>query len=301
MGQLSSIPLRVRIFTMAGVAALFAGIAWVFFQQATFLHGVVAENETDPLSQDVSILPDSLIYGDYTIVRTLDPQDSTYSVAIFKKKQRLWSSREGTIRPEFNEVKLVSLLRDGTKQLFVQHFSGGAHCCWTSIILELSDSVHTLFHSDDYTDLGYQLTMSDLDRDGMMDLHLTIITFDYFDRLNPAISPFSSAYFSYSSSTRRFTLMSRKFSSLILSKTREHEQRVKAMADTTDFTQFEDIGGDYLSSVLNVLMDYVFAGQREQGWKFFDIWYRLGDKDEMRHKIQQTFEASNVYQELYPE
>ncbi|MBF8248546.1 MAG: hypothetical protein HW374_1346 [Bacteroidetes bacterium] len=301
MGPLSSIPLTVRIFTMVGVVALFAGIVWVLYQQATFLHDVVAENETGPHSQDVSILPDSLTYGDYTIVRTLDLQDSTYGVAIFKNKQRVWRSREGTIRPEDNEVKLVSLFRDGTKQLYVQHFSGGAHCCWTSIILELSDSVHTLFHSDDYTDLGYQLTMSDLDRDGMMDLHLTIMTFDNFDRLTHAISPFSSAYFTYSLSTRRFILTSRKFSSLVLNKTQEHELRVKAMADTTDFTQFEDIGGDYLSSVLKVLMDYVFAGQKEQGWKFFDTWYRLADKDEIRHKIQQTFEASNLYQELYTE
>jgi hypothetical protein len=291
----------VRIFTIVAAAFLFAGIAWVFYQEATFLHGVVIENETDPLSQDVSILPDSLTYLDYTIVRTLDPQDSTYGVAIFKNKQRVWRSREETIRPEYNEVKLVSLLRDGAKQLFVQHFSGGAHCCWTSIILELSDSVHTLFHSDDYTDLGYQLTMSDLDRDGMMDLHMTIITFDYFDRLTHAISPISSAYFSYSPSTRRFVLTSRKFSSLILNKTWEHEQRVKAIADTTDFARFEDIRGDYLSSVLKVLMDDVFAGQKEKGWKFFDTWYRLADKDQMKRKIQQTFEASTVYQELYPE
>ncbi|MEK6566214.1 MAG: hypothetical protein AABZ41_05870, partial [Bacteroidota bacterium] len=93
----------------------------------------------------------------------------------------------------------------------------------------------------------------------------------------------------------------RKFSSLILNKTQEHEQRVKAMADTTDFIQFEDLSGNYLSSVLKVLMDNVFAGQKEKGWKFFDIWYRLADKDQMRHKIQQTFEASNVNQELYPE
>ncbi len=301
MGQFSSIPLRVRIFTMVGVVALFAAIVWVFYQQATFLHAVVADNETDPLSQDVSILPDSLTYLDYTIVRTLDPQDSTYGVAIFKNKQRVWRSREGTIRPEYNEVKLVSLLRDGTKQVFIQHFSGGANCCWTSIILELSDSVRTLFNSDDYTDLGYQLTMSDLDRDGIIDLHLTIITFDNFDRLNHALSPFSSAYFSYSLSTRTFVLTSRKFSSLILNKTQEHEQRVKTMADTTDFTQFEDIGGDYLSSVLKILIDHVFAGQKEKGWKFFDTWYRLADKDQMKRKIQQTFEASNVYQELYPE
>lgn len=301
MGHLRSIPLRVRIFTIVGVVALFAGIVWALYQQATFLHDVAVENETDPHSQDVSILADSLTYVDYTIVRTLDPQDSTYGVAIFKNRQSVWRSREGTIRPEYNEVKLVPLLRDETKQLFVQHFSGGAHCCWTSIILELSDSIHTLFNSDDYTDLGYELTMSDFDRDGMMDLHLTIITFDYFDRLTHAISPFSSAYFSYSPSTRRFVLTSREFSSLLLNRTLEHEQRVKAMADTTDFTQFDDIGGEYLSSVLKVLMDYVFAGQKGKGWKFFDAWYRLADKDEMRRKIQQAFDASNVYQELYPE
>ena len=301
MGQLSSIPLRVRIFTIAAAVSLFVGIVWVFYQQATFLHGPVVYDETDSDSQDALVLPDSLSYRDYTIVRTLDPQDSTYGVAIFKNKQRVWRSREETIRPEYNEVKLVSLLRDGAKQLFVQHFSGGAQCCWTSIILELSDSVHTLFHTDDYTDLGYQLTMSDLDRDGMMDLHLTIRNFDYFDRLTHANSPFSSAYFSYSPLTRTFVLTSRKFSSLILNKTQEHEQRVKAMADTTDFTQFEDIGGDYLSSVLKVLIDHVFAGQKDKGWEFFDTWYRLADKDEMRHKIQQTFEASNVNQELYPE
>ena len=301
MRYLSSIPLRARIATILAAASLFASIAWILYQQATFLHGTAVDNTTGPASQNISILPDSLNYLGYTIVRTLDAQDSTYGVAISKNKERVWTSREGTARPEYNEVKLVSLLRDGTKQLFVQHFSGGAHCCWTSVILELSDSVHTLFNSDNYTDLGYQLTMSDLDRDGMMDLHLTIITFDYFDRLNHAISPFSSAYFSYSPPARSFVLTSRKFSRLILNKTRAHEQRVKTMADTTDLTRFEDIGGDYLSSVLKVLIDYVFAGQKEKGWEFFDAWYRLGDKDEMRLKIQQTFDASNIYLELYPE
>jgi len=74
---------------------------------------------------------------------------------------------------------------------------------------------------------------------------------------------------------------------------------VKAAADTLNPAAFGDENGVYLSAVLQVVINYVYAGQRDTGWNFFDKWYSLGDKEDMKKKIQDVLAESKIYQELY--
>jgi len=67
--------------------------------------------------------------------------------------------------------------------------------------------------------------------------------------------------------------------------------KVKANPDS-----YDDSTGEYLSSVLQVVIQYIYVNQEENAWSFFDQNYLLKDKEEIRKKVEEQLNNCAVYQ-----
>lgn len=245
---------------------------------------------------------DTLQYNGYTIIKTSDAIDSTvsiYSVIIKKNGRIVWRLGSGAEERQYNIAGLISFLGDTTSQLLVQQFTGGAHCCWNIWLLGLGDVIDTLFCSDAYDELGGEPDFIDYDKDGVREIAVGMFGFKYFDMLSYAASPYPMAYFKYSKKARRFDVASRLFADLILDHVDSRINELKRFAEIADTSKDYDDAIELKSAAFSLLLDFVYAGQRDEGWRLYEKYYVLPDKAVFRGAVQAALEESRVYRELY--
>lgn len=280
---------------------LFFGLGWYLYQRATFFSAADSAEEAhkwDEVLQD----QDTLLYKGFLIRRTEIPAksgSSAYGLEISRNGNLYYRHSETVAQKEFIEMGLAALLGDDNKQLIIQQFTGGTHCCWNSWVLDIGDSVRILFRSKDYAELGYEMGFMDMNEDGVVEITQTILLFDSFDRLDFSQSPFPTAYFEYSNARRRYELAKTLSSIFLAERIDEMTQNLDNLKNTRRLHTDSNATGDYFAHVLAVTLEYVYAGQLEKGWIFFDQWYTHADKSEMKRKIRTLLESSAIFQELY--
>ncbi|MFN9993642.1 MAG: hypothetical protein ACK54H_09865 [Phycisphaerales bacterium] len=92
--------------------------------------------------------------GDVRVValRQRDPLAYTSKIEVRYKNQVFFEWEDGRVDVGFdhasNRYKRVftDLNRDGIEELFVYGYSGGAHCCWTYAIIEITDPPRIVAH-----------------------------------------------------------------------------------------------------------------------------------------------------------
>jgi len=52
------------------------------------------------------------------------------------------------------------------------------------------------------------------------------------------------------------------------------------------------------SAVLDVLLRYLYAGKRDEGWAFYDQHYDVGDKESLRTQLKDKLKQDAVYREI---
>lgn len=55
----------------------------------------------------------------------------------------------------------------------------------------------------------------------------------------------------------------------------------------------------YLAAVLHILMRYIHAGKREEGWAFYEREYMRADKDLIKSEILNKLASQPVYKYIY--
>ena len=238
----------------------------------------------------------------YSIIKTCDLADSTfkvYSLIISRNDSVKFRTTVGVEDSDGVNYILFSLIPNGRKQVIIEEYTGGAHCCCIYWFLDLADSIRVLYHSNEVeSEIGRIDQIVDFNHDGRFEFTQLLKSFHYFDRLCGACSPFSAAVYKYSKETGTFVLASREFPRVNLEDIDRRKNDVRQFLDTTKSFN-EDLSSTLLELTLDVLTRYVYAGQDSLGWSFFDKYYVLPDKHEMELKIQDVFDRSVVYNELY--
>jgi hypothetical protein len=245
---------------------------------------------------------DTLRYNGYLIIRTddsLDSSDHEYSVIILKNDRIVWRLEESVSQRQNNIAGLIPLLGNRSQQLFVEQFSGGAHCCWSVWLLDLRDSIHVLYCGADYPELGGEPDLVDFDNDGSREIAQEITLFHYFDMISYAGSPHPTAFFKYSEKADKFVLANRSFSQLPLKDADKRISELKQLSAAVNRSRNSDATEDLKSTMLALVLDYVYSGQGDKGWALFDRYYVLTDKVAFKTKVQDALEKSRVYRELY--
>lgn len=245
---------------------------------------------------------DRLLYKGYEVERFQDSKSGIW-VATLKKGGKVIATfdRDGHKEEWTQFGPFPCLGNKETHQLIVEQYSGGAHCCWSYWIVDLYPNFRVLYDSDKYS-IGYPLDFIDLDGDGVFEFTQNVLTFDYFDVLCHAVSPLPTCVFKYDKDANEYLPASHMFPAYVLEGFDESIKEVKKLNEKVDFTDYDEETSEYLeylASVLNIVITYIYAGKEEKAWTFYDKEYRLPNKEEMKFKIREKLKDCPVYKCIY--
>lgn len=178
---------------------------------------------------------------------------------------------------------------DGVLELTVIAYSGGAHCCYTAFIIELSDPPNVAAVIDARNGLG------GVSVNGEILLNISDQTFDYWNAPH-AGSPFPSVF--YRLRNHRLEVALERMTPEVLLKLDDPiDLEAQPAAIRASMTP--------AASPLNPLMwagmlDRLYAGQTEDAWVFFDACWppsRPG-KDEFKAEFLEQLNLSTQWQDV---
>lgn len=168
---------------------------------------------------------------------------------------------------------------DGTPDIVLEGFSGGAHCCWTYYIVSLGPNPGLLFKFENEQGAEFKANAST----GRIEVYVRDGAFDYFESAH-AFSPFPDVYLRLD----RTHLVDISGEHLA-----DYDQKIKRLKieipdkDLKVFLQAENqdekVGWEQVSTrVLEIVLAYLYSGRQEQAhttlkkmWPAFDqerIW-----------------------------
>ncbi|HEY7183241.1 MAG TPA: hypothetical protein VIC84_17545 [Blastocatellia bacterium] len=238
-----------------------------------------------------------LIYQDYEISRSAKPGADSWTITVNKNGKTLSKFEIGATKSNgWANLGLFNFLGGQSKQLIVEGYSGGAHCCMDYRIIDLSPKYRVLYDSNEWR-VGSGLTPVDLDKDGVFEFIQSVMTFDYF-YVSHARSPFPKAIFKYDLKTGKYLPANNLFPDEVA------QDLDKDMAEVAQFKQDPE-GSDayereeYVAAALRTLLKYVYSGREPQAWAFFDAEYKLDDKQKLRSDVKKLLRGCAIYNYIY--
>lgn len=227
-----------------------------------------------------------LSYRGYTVTRTFNSVTGKSYVVVKRGRKILarHSQGEGLGMIDSSHIGLFPFLGGQGKQLIIEQSSGGAHCCYSRWIYELTPSFKLIFNSDSYdvSDGFGKAELADLDRDGVTELILSSNHFAYF-HLHFSASPLPTIIFKYNRKTHQYDPANPLFPKYVLK-------------DITVMKRDALNNAPYnFAWVLAVMLDYIYAGREAAAWRFYDRTYTLNDKASIRREIKATLRQDHIY------
>lgn len=136
---------------------------------------------------------------------------------------------------------------------------------------------------------AYDMEIKDFDADGVYEITVPITDFyDLQDKMPISGIPLPTIIFKYDVKAKRYLPANKLFPEYALQEVPAYRYGV----DSTDefFAR---------SRILHVLLDYVYAGKRDEGWSFFDRTYKLSDREEVRQRVNALLKDQPVYKFIY--
>ncbi len=195
---------------------------------------------------------------------------------------------------EYLSYGFFNFLRTKNKQLVVFTYSGGAHCCYDYYILDLRDKLRILYDSsnlDSANEIGSELVPVDINADGVFEFHRRIETFAYF-HASYAESNKPTALFAYDRTKGRYHIANAKFSEYIL----DDNRRILEWFEQNE----PELDQNNLRFIVRArFLNYVYSGNRDLAWDYFDENYDFADRTEYRNDIEMEFKKDPTYLSIY--
>jgi len=188
--------------------------------------------------------------------------------------------------PGLHELTGTDITGEGNPDIVIETFSGGAHCCFSTIVYDVGPTLTEVLRTPESNCSGH---FEDLDGDGSMEF----ITCD--DRFayqyccfagSPAVKVImkyvaGEGYLPASTSFRRF------YTEDIANHTAAAEKAVPG-----DFCEWDETTK---CAVLPVVLDYLYSGQPDLAWSELVRLYSYSDREQFKQEILQTVGASPLY------
>lgn len=251
---------------------------------------------------DIFVSKDKLSYNGYDVLRLkkkvkyeyLNESGETKSDRIevsyvaVKSGDRTLAKFEGLYFGLGNatDFGLFPLLGGDSKQLIVSQTipRGGRH--W---VVSLSPEFRVLFDSGDYGVGREEFNVIDVDKDGAYEILLPVTAFyAYSDVITTGNTPLPEILFKYDRATRKYLPANQMFQSYAL---RGIGQKIAALDSSNELL--------YRARVMDIVLQYVYAGRERDGWLFYDREYKLPDKEGLRRRMKATLKGQPVYRYMY--
>jgi hypothetical protein len=244
-----------------------------------------------------------LTHGGYVVTRAVVEREGESRAVISRGGRELVRLTDGAPRDYATRIGLFPFLGRGVKQLVVEQYTGGAHCCTVYHVYDLGAELRTLFDGGEYgvDEIGEDMRVVDIDGDGRYEFTLDVMAFDYF-LTSHAGSVFPTAVFAYDERAGKYLPANPKFSAYLLRGVEREARKVEETNRRTVFRQprvRQTFHGEHFRTVLDVLLKYVYAGEERKGWAFFEKNYMLSDKAEVEAGVKAKLLESAVYRATY--
>jgi endonuclease/exonuclease/phosphatase family metal-dependent hydrolase len=261
--------------------------------------GTVREEHPQQI-ESLFVEGDSLSYNGYQVVKLKKrikhefppvmkspPDLIEVSYAVLKKNRRVLATFEGVYFGAGNatDFGLFAFLGGQTKQLAVSQTvpRGGRH--W---VVDLSSRSRVIFDSGDYGVGREEFSVIDIDKDGVYEISLPITVFYTFENMSMAETPLPEIIFRYDRRAGKYLPANPAFQDYVLRGIEDEIRRLNPQDERS-----------YLSRRLDIVLRYIYAGEEQKAWSFFEREYRLPNAAEMKSKIKAVLKDEGVYKYLY--
>ena len=191
----------------------------------------------------------------------------------------------------FGEFTGTDVTGEGQPDVVIETFSGGAHCCFSTLVYDLGPALTKVMETPQSNCSGQ---FEDLDGDGAFEF---VTCDDLFacTYCACAFSPFVRVILQYEPG-RGYVPASPRFADLYAGEIGEHTQWA------------QDVSPDELGSwdetikcrVLPLVLDYLYIGQADRAWEAFDRFYNEPDAALFWAEVVQAVAKSPLYLAVGP-
>lgn len=175
----------------------------------------------------------------------------------------------------FAPDKNLDITGSGKPKLWVQDFSGGAHCCYQYVLFELDKSAKRLAKLK-LLDCGEQIEITDLKQDGQRQLLTCDARFTYLGENSFAASPFPPAVYAFKDGA--FQNVTKDFPQVLQQDLAKQQAAFKTQQEADQIST---------ATVLQIFLDQFFLGKTGSAWEFFEKHYTKSDKLAVKTQLQE--------------
>jgi len=272
-------------------------IAVFFFAMILNASAVQAQAPTtEPATQPSAAAPEKLVkeknyplYKVQVFVKE-DPNGpkSTRAVILDQTGLKVAEIKDFDVEPDPRETVegfsggTLDLDGDGSEDLLLRTFSGGAHCCYGLKAYSLGKGFKKIADLK-LLDCGEKVRLKDLNNDRTLEIIACNAAFTYIKGLPFSLSPFPPLVFGLEGG--HYANQDKKYPQVFDEDAATEKKKVDAKTANE---------GDILQIVLN----YFLSGRESEGWKQFDSLYNFASKDKVKTELNDRWRK---YQGLPPE
>ena len=255
---------------------------------------IQTETKDEPKQMnDIYVQADSLSEGDYSVIKLKKkvkieetPDLTEVSYAVLKRKNKVLVKFDGVYFGLGNatDFGLFSFLGENDRQLVVSQTipRGGRH--W---IVDLSPDLRIIYDSADYSVGREDLSIYDIDGDGRFEVLQEDTAFYGFDGFSMAETPLPLVIFRYDEKAGKYLPAN-------------HLLKDYALKNIdTQINKFTSGNNHKLSELLDITLRYIYAGEEEKAWMFFESEYKQPDKEAVKSKVKAILKRNAVYKFIY--
>ena len=184
---------------------------------------------------------------------------------------------------DIDQLSGTDITGEGDPDLIVVHHTGGASCCTWVEVVDLGDQVRTVLSSPFS---GFSGVFEDLDGNGVFEF----ITYDDSYDSSCGYPGAVSAKVIYEYDGDEYRPASPKYAKSYQADIDKHLEWAQAAKPANG-----DYDGTTKCSVLPLVLDYLYSGQTDQGWKVLHEYYTYPDVDEIEAWLKGKMEESPYY------
>lgn len=241
--------------------------------------------------EDIFTSDPLLSYQGYTVTKfqkTVDVEGikTEVSYAVLRKGATTVATFDRLHHPAGNSTQfgLFPFVSGQPKQLVVEQSSPRN---WSHWVIQLVPDFKVIFDSGKWSVDG-ELTPVDVDRDGTFEFTKTLTILYDFRKLPTSASPLIPVLFRYDLNAKEYIPANQLFP----------EYALKGIEDKLTSLDRNN-AQTHLAGVLHVLMRYIYAGKRDEGWAIYEKEYKLADKDLVKAEILGNLASEPVYKFIY--
>lgn len=225
--------------------------------------------------------------GDYTFQTKFDTTDFTTVLKVKKNKKTIFKE---TYYDGITDIKEYDLDNDGKKEILIEMYSAGAHCCSSLFAGEIANNKFRYTDSILWGNSFYEIR--DLNGDKKYEISGVNDMFAY-EFTNYAQSQMNILIYGYEK--KKFVNVTKNFPELVYKQIDDMKSELKPYVDNgykcpaLNEETFNTDAGAVKSILAVIVADYSTLGEIKKGYDFLDVNYNCPDKDRFIDILKTNF------------